>query len=74
MLTTDLKPLQIDDLIHHCTELSLLQNAGLACVKMRKAFGQQRDENLIILNSELNQIMLDARIRMKNAFDKYIQR
>ena len=73
MRKTDLKPLQIQDLIWDSVDRVMSGNAGIACVKLRKAFNLEvGNEEIKKLNQELILLELETRKKMKELITNFI--
>ena len=72
IMTTTLKPLQIENLQHSVIDKSMSGNAGLAIVDMRRK-GIDPTNELYLLNEQLVQIELKARREMKKALIDFFE-
>lgn len=63
-MTTNLKPLQVDELMSAIVDEAMNQNAGLALVKANKHFPEMTKEQRAIICDRLNEAMLSARRTM----------
>lgn len=73
MRKTDLKPLQIQDLITDCIDSTMNGNAGIACSRLRRAFSvDPEDQTIKDLNKALILEELETRKRVKQLIRNFI--
>lgn len=74
MRKTDLKPLQLQDLITDCIDSTMNGNAGIACSRLRRAFNvEPEDLTIKALNKELILLELETRKKMKELITNFIE-
>jgi hypothetical protein len=73
MKKTELKPIQVSDLIKSAIDIAMNGNAGLSTINVRKAFGEGKSFDSEQLNRALIKIELEARKQMQDAINDFIE-
>lgn len=75
MRKTDLKPLQVTDLITDCVDSVMRGNSGIACSRLRRAFTVDAEDTKIKdLNKALILEELETRKRVKQLIRNFIDK